>query len=50
MHTLGYRFRPWTDQKSIADGPAILDYVNATAKDGDVERHIQFGKRAVAGS
>ena len=20
MHTLGYRFRPWTDDKSIADG------------------------------
>jgi cation diffusion facilitator CzcD-associated flavoprotein CzcO len=50
MHTLGYRFRPWTDQKSIADGRAILDYVRATAKDGDVERHIQFGKRAIAAS
>ena len=21
MHTLGYRFRPWTEAKSIADGP-----------------------------
>ena len=24
MHTLGYRFRPWTEAKSIADGPSIL--------------------------
>ena len=24
MHTLGYRFRPWTDAKSIADGASIL--------------------------
>ena len=50
MHTLGYRFRPWTDQKAIAEAPAILDYVHATAKDGDVERHIRFGKRAIAAS
>ena len=25
MHTLGYRFRPWTDDKSIAEGEKILD-------------------------
>ena len=24
MHTLGYRFRPWTQAKAIADGPSIL--------------------------
>jgi cation diffusion facilitator CzcD-associated flavoprotein CzcO len=50
MHTLGYRFRPWIEEKAIADGPAILDYVRATARDGDVERHIRFGKRAVRAS
>src|ERR1700689_5140562 len=26
MYTLGYRFRPWTGAKSIADGSSILDY------------------------
>ena len=31
MHTLGYRFRPWTQAKAIADGPSILDYVRDTA-------------------
>jgi cation diffusion facilitator CzcD-associated flavoprotein CzcO len=30
MHTLGYRFRPWTEAKSIADGPSILRYVRET--------------------
>jgi monooxygenase len=50
MHTLGYRFRPWIDDKAIADGPAILDYVRETARDGDVERHIRFGQRAVRAS
>ena len=31
MHTLGYSFRPWEDTKALADGPAILRYVNETA-------------------
>ena len=31
MHTLGYSFRPWTDAKAIADGPAILRYIRETA-------------------
>ena len=28
MHTLGFRFEPWKHEKSIADGPAILDYLH----------------------
>ena len=27
MYTLGYPFRPWSDPQAIADGPAILRYV-----------------------
>ena len=27
MYTLGYRFRPWRDNKAMADGPAILNYI-----------------------
>ncbi|RHW17930.1 NAD(P)/FAD-dependent oxidoreductase [Sphingomonas gilva] len=42
MFTLGYSFRPWTEAKAIADGPSILKYVKAAAKDGDIERHIRF--------
>ncbi|HVY10069.1 MAG TPA: NAD(P)/FAD-dependent oxidoreductase [Mycobacteriales bacterium] len=45
MHTLGYRFKPWTAAKAIADGPSILDYVHETAREGDVERHIRYGKK-----
>src|SRR3954449_10186787 len=45
MFTLGYRFRPWTDDKSIADGPAILDYVRKTAQDYGVEEKIRYGTR-----
>ena len=42
MHTLGYSFRPWTAAKSIADGPAIRDYVVDTAKIYGIDRHIRF--------
>lgn len=42
MHTLGYSFNPWIHKKSIADGSAILDYIRATAKDYEVEKHIRY--------
>jgi cation diffusion facilitator CzcD-associated flavoprotein CzcO len=45
MFTLGYSFRPWTAAKSIADGPAILDYVRDTASEGGIDRHIRYGHR-----
>jgi monooxygenase len=47
MHTLGYRFRPWTSSKTIADGPSILDYVRQTARDGGIEGKIRFQHRVV---
>jgi monooxygenase len=45
MHTLGYRFRPWTQAKAIADGPSILRYVRDTATEAGIDRHIRFGHR-----
>jgi monooxygenase len=47
MHTLGYRFRPWTNSKTIADGTAILEYVRETAREGGIDRKIRFGHRVV---
>jgi monooxygenase len=47
MHTLGYRFRPWTDSKSIAEGPKILRYIEDTAREGGIDRHIRFNHRVV---
>src|SRR6187200_3232718 len=35
MYTLGYSFRPWKDAKAIAEGPAILQYIEETARDYD---------------
>src|ERR1700760_1695414 len=45
MQTLGYRWRPWTGAKAIADGPAILQYVRETAGAAAIDRHIRFGLR-----
>ena len=45
MHTLGYRFKPWTAQKAIADGPSILAYLRETSHEFGIDRHIRFGHR-----
>ena len=45
MHTLGYSFKPWLHKKAIADGPAILEYINETAKEYQVEQHIRYHQR-----
>jgi monooxygenase len=43
MYTLGYSFKPWEQPKAIADGPSILKYVQDTAREHDLERHIRYG-------
>jgi monooxygenase len=50
MFTLGYRFRPWPEQKAIADGPAILRYIRDTAAAAGIDRRIRFGHRVVSAS
>jgi cation diffusion facilitator CzcD-associated flavoprotein CzcO len=48
MFTLGYSFRPWTEAKAIADGPSILNYLQHTAADYGIDRHIRYGHQAKA--
>src|SRR3954451_4694434 len=48
MFTLGYRFRPWTEPKAIADGPSILRYIRDTAREFDVERLIRLNHRVTS--
>ena len=45
MYTLGYSFRPWTGEKSIADGPEILQYLRDTARENGIDRQIRYGHR-----
>jgi monooxygenase len=48
MHTLGYSFRPWDGEKSIADGDSILQYIKDTAKESGVDAHIRYNYRITA--
>jgi cation diffusion facilitator CzcD-associated flavoprotein CzcO len=47
MHTLGYEFKPWRAEKSIADGPSIMAYLRETVAEHDVARHVRHGLRVV---
>ena len=48
MFTLGYSFHPWDGEKSIADGPDILDYIHRVARDEGLEGSIHYHRRVVA--
>lgn len=50
MHTLGYSFKPWLKAKSIADGPAIRDYIKESAAEYGVDQHIHYQRKVVAAS
>jgi monooxygenase len=50
MYTLGYKFKPWRDAKSIADGPAILKYIRETAVEYGIEQKIRFNQKVVRAS
>ena len=42
MFTLGYSFRPWTAERSIADGDTIRNYLKDTAREYGIDRKIRF--------
>jgi len=45
MYTLGFPFRPWRGDKSIADGADIRTYVEDTAREFGIDRRIRFHHR-----
>jgi len=47
MFTLGYAFKPWTDAKSLADGPAIRRYIVETAVEHGLDHQIRFGHQVL---
>lgn len=48
MFTLGFSFKPWTEAKAIADGPSILKYLDATARQFRIEDKIRYRHRVTA--
>ena len=48
MHTLGFEFEPWKHEKSIADAPSILEYLNRIVDERGIREHINFGQKVVS--
>ncbi|MBO9601992.1 MAG: NAD(P)/FAD-dependent oxidoreductase [Novosphingobium sp.] len=48
MHSFGFRFEPWIDEQSIADGKNILAYLNRVVDERGIREHIAFGHKVVS--
>ncbi|MCB0865114.1 MAG: NAD(P)/FAD-dependent oxidoreductase [Solirubrobacterales bacterium] len=48
LHTFGYAFKPWTNEKAIADGPAIKAYIRETAEENGIDAHIRYRHRVAS--
>ncbi len=44
MHTLGFSFKPWNSRKFIADGPAIMGYLDETIEENNLKDLINNKK------
>lgn len=50
MYTLGFAFKPWTEAKAIASGPAIKAYLRETMEEYELEPHLRLATRMRAAS
>ena len=48
MHTLGFVFEPWKHEKTIADAPAIMDYLNRIVDERGIRERIRYGHKVVS--
>ncbi|MEM9254658.1 MAG: NAD(P)/FAD-dependent oxidoreductase [Pseudomonadota bacterium] len=48
MYTFGYTFKPWLENKSLADGPSILQYMRETASETGIDQHIHYHHRVTS--
>jgi monooxygenase len=48
MYTLGFRFKPWTSEKAIADGPSIMAYLKETVAEFGIDKHIRYGNQVLS--
>jgi monooxygenase len=50
MYTLGYKFKPWKNTQTIADGTLIREYIEETARENGITDHIRFGHKVTHAS
>ena len=44
MYVYGYSFKPWRDDRAIAPGDTIVEYIREAAAESGIDQHIQFGQ------
>ncbi|WP_018157028.1 flavin-containing monooxygenase [Demetria terragena] len=42
MYTLGFRWKPWRGEKSIADGADIRSYLHEAAAEHGIDQHVRY--------
>ncbi|MGA8254242.1 MAG: flavin-containing monooxygenase [Mycobacterium sp.] len=47
LHTFGYEFKAWEDQKAIASADAIMSYLRETVAENGIRRAIRFGHKVI---
>jgi monooxygenase len=45
LQTYAYSWKPWTDVDTLAEGDAILRYLDDAVDEFDLRRHLRFGHR-----
>ncbi|GAB7352662.1 hypothetical protein MBLNU459_g3027t1 [Dothideomycetes sp. NU459] len=48
LHTFGFPFYPWTEERAIADGPSIKRYMETTAATFGIDQKIQYHHKLLA--
>ncbi|MCC3294020.1 alpha/beta fold hydrolase [Arthrobacter sp. zg-Y411] len=48
LYTFGYDFRPWREEKAIADGASILEYLKGTAAEYGVDALIRYHHKVLS--
>lgn len=48
MYTFGYSFKTWDDDKSFADAPSILKYLDEASEEYNVREKITFNQKVIS--
>ena len=50
MHTMGFRFKPWIDERFIADGSSIMNYLDETISENNLKDKIRYQCKVISSS
>ncbi|KAF1989581.1 monooxygenase flavin-binding family protein-like protein [Aulographum hederae CBS 113979] len=48
LQTFGFKWRPWTDNRPIADGASICEYLKESAAEHGIDQHIRYHHKMVS--